>query len=57
MADLHLVEEELAERLVAPFGPVLRDGIGYVLVAEAGLALFRDWPVAELAMVGIGGRP
>ena len=64
MADLHLVEEELADgRLVAPFGPVLRDGIGYVLVAEAGrlaeprLAVFKDWLVAELATVGIGGRP
>lgn len=63
MADLHLVEDELADgRLVAPLQPVLRDGIGYVLVAEAGrlaeprLAVFRDWLVAELA-TGIGGRP
>ena len=64
MADLHLVEEELADgRLVAPLQPVLRDGIGYVLLAEAGrlaeprLAVFSDWLTAELAAVGIGGRP
>jgi LysR family glycine cleavage system transcriptional activator len=56
MADLHLVEEELADgRLVAPFDVVVHDGTGYVLLAEQGrlaeprLAVFRDWLLAELA--------
>lgn len=59
MADLHLVADELADgRLVTPFNLVLRDGTGYVLLAEQGrlveprLALFRDWLVAELATGG-----
>ena len=61
MADLHLVDQELADgRLVAPFDLVLRDGTGYVLLAETGrlaeprLAVFRDWLTDEL---GSGGRP
>ena len=64
MADLHLVEE--GWRTAGSWRrsePVLRDGIGDVLLAEAGrlaeprLAVFSDWLTAELAAVGIGGRP
>ena len=58
-ADLHFVDRELADgRLVAPFDLVLRDGTGYVLMAEADrlaeprLAVFRDWLLAAVASDG-----
>ena len=64
MADLHLVETELAEgRLIAPFELVVREGTGYVLVTEAGrldeprVAVFKDWLLSELATAGSLGSP
>lgn len=64
MADLHLVEVELAEgRLIAPFQLVVRDGTGYVLATEAGrldeprVAVFKDWLLSELATSGNLGSP
>jgi LysR family glycine cleavage system transcriptional activator len=56
MVDLLLVRDELAQGvLVAPFERVVREGTGYLLVAERGrleepaLAAFRDWLDAEVA--------
>lgn len=64
MADLHLVETELAEgRLIAPFALVVRQGTGYVLATEAGrldeprVAVFKDWLLSELATSGSLGSP
>ena len=56
MVDLLLVQDELAQGiLVAPFDLVVREGTGYLLVAERGrldepaLAAFRHWLYAEVA--------
>ena len=56
MVDLLLVRDELAQGiLVAPFDLVVREGTGYLLVAERGrlaephMVAFRDWLAAEVA--------